>query len=297
MSIVSKPLVVGGIQQYNNWTRASYSLNHVYEGAVLRRVWQGSFTTDASSSWLILEGQAVVTSQEKSITARPGQWVFVGEPTRHQNFSPGTRILSVNFYIRWPDGTGVIPNHENRMVEAAAFPELEKTARALLRLRTQVFPGVETLLRVEPCTITQYLAVQNLLPHWLNAYLEAQASLGVFPSRDCGMDQRIRTAAALLDRHPWQVPFSVRELLARVQMGRSQFDTLFLASLGCTPKRYLDNRRKREARELIEHETLSLKEIAFRLGFRHASHFSGWFRKQFGTSPRQWLREHRTPRT
>ena len=48
---------------------------------------------------------------------------------------------------------------------------------------------------------------------------------------------------------------------------------------------FLERRRLDAARDRILADTTTLKEIAFTLGFRHASHFTAWFRRHTGFSP------------
>lgn len=51
---------------------------------------------------------------------------------------------------------------------------------------------------------------------------------------------------------------------------------------------FLERRRLDVARERIVADDDTLKEIAFALGFRHASHFTAWFRRQTGVSPSEY---------
>ncbi len=55
--------------------------------------------------------------------------------------------------------------------------------------------------------------------------------------------------------------------------------------LGQTAKEFIQDRIGTEARRLLLHSDLSVKEIAFRLGFTDPLHFSRFFKKFTGTSP------------
>jgi AraC-like DNA-binding protein len=48
---------------------------------------------------------------------------------------------------------------------------------------------------------------------------------------------------------------------------------------------FMEQRRLDVARERILADHDPLKEIAFALGFRYASHFTAWFRRHTGVSP------------
>ena len=133
-----------------------------------------------------------------------------------------------------------------------------------------------------------YLRVQNLLPMWLASYLQALAQLGVYPHNAKQLDDRVMEGVLELDRHPLSQRFSESALLKQVGLGRSQYDALFVEAIGVTPRRYLELRRLEAARNMLTHSRTAIKEISFRLGFRHASHFSLWFAKHQGESASEY---------
>lgn len=54
---------------------------------------------------------------------------------------------------------------------------------------------------------------------------------------------------------------------------------------GKTAKGFIQDRITLEAKRMLWHTALSVKEIAFELGFEEPEHFSGFFRKNAGVSP------------
>ncbi len=54
---------------------------------------------------------------------------------------------------------------------------------------------------------------------------------------------------------------------------------------GKTAKELIQDRLTLEAKRLLYHTDLSIKEVAYRLGFEEPLHFSGFFKKQAGLSP------------
>jgi len=58
----------------------------------------------------------------------------------------------------------------------------------------------------------------------------------------------------------------------------------FRAHMACTPGVWLAEQRLQEARRLLTGSS-SVKEVAYSLGFRHASQFSRDFKRQFGHQP------------
>lgn len=84
-----------------------------------------------------------------------------------------------------------------------------------------------------------------------------------------------------LDKH---LP-SLKELA--LQMGTNEYKLKygFKQLYGTTIFRFLTQERLRKTKTLIQHSTLSLKEIAFMTGFKSAAHFSRAFRDKYGQSP------------
>ncbi len=56
-------------------------------------------------------------------------------------------------------------------------------------------------------------------------------------------------------------------------------------AVGMTPKAYLDQRRLLEAKRLLSFSDLSIKEVAYGLGFDEPTNFNKFFRKHAGLSP------------
>ncbi|OJJ21899.1 hypothetical protein BKI52_15035 [marine bacterium AO1-C] len=54
---------------------------------------------------------------------------------------------------------------------------------------------------------------------------------------------------------------------------------------GKTAKEFIQDRLVLEAKRLLMHTELSVKEVAYRLGFEEPLHFSNFFKKQVGISP------------
>ena len=56
-------------------------------------------------------------------------------------------------------------------------------------------------------------------------------------------------------------------------------------SCGLTPKGYINSRLLLEAKRLLKYSNLTIKEVAWELGFEDAANFSNWFKKRTRTTP------------
>lgn len=86
-------------------------------------------------------------------------------------------------------------------------------------------------------------------------------------------------------------PPSVGELAAQVRVSQRHLNKLFIERYGMNVFACIVKWRLDYGRSLLARGELSLKEIAFQLGYRHPSNFSLAFAKTFGYPPGQYKRK------
>lgn len=82
---------------------------------------------------------------------------------------------------------------------------------------------------------------------------------------------------------------TVEDLASIAGVGRALFAREFAARLGCTPHRYLNQRRIERAKTLLLDPGFSLGDIAYEVGFSGPSHFTSVFRALEGRTPSAYL--------
>ena len=80
---------------------------------------------------------------------------------------------------------------------------------------------------------------------------------------------------------------SVSDLAAEKKLSRENFTRHFIADTGITPKQLIDRFVTGRCLNLIE-QGCSFKEIALRMKFRDEFAFSRYFKRNMGSSPRDW---------
>lgn len=78
---------------------------------------------------------------------------------------------------------------------------------------------------------------------------------------------------------------SVARLAQEAALSPERFAKVFKASFGCTPYRWVQQRRVEEAARLLKTTVKPIAEIALELGFASQSHFTQVFRQMTGTTP------------
>ncbi len=102
-----------------------------------------------------------------------------------------------------------------------------------------------------------------------------------------------------LDRN-YKKNLTVEELCARFAIGRTTFFNLMKTHFGKSLKDYCGDLRQEEAASLLASTDLSIKEIAYIVGYADQNYFSRAFGKKHGTTPKEYREQKRRinePRT
>ncbi|MBD5778547.1 AraC family transcriptional regulator [Pelagicoccus sp. NFK12] len=82
---------------------------------------------------------------------------------------------------------------------------------------------------------------------------------------------------------------TVAELASRVGYDQAYISRLFQRFDHEGPYAYLTRTKMNEAARLLMHESLSVKEVGWAIGFHDPAHFSRVFKKTFGVSPKHFV--------
>lgn len=150
--------------------------------------------------------------------------------------------------------------------------------------------------------------VESLLVEWK---LVGRVTSWVTADSFCGIEQWVQTVRMLYKRterarkygvvqEPWQepikqavhyaldrldTPLTVSEVASQVGLSRSHFSVMFKKGVGESFGEFLDKRRVKKARAMLDETALSIQEVAERVGLPDAKYFSKWFKKCTGMSP------------
>lgn len=86
----------------------------------------------------------------------------------------------------------------------------------------------------------------------------------------------------------WAFPLSLKELAHKVGTNEFHLKKHFKMVFGSTVFKYLYQYKMERAKEMLTLQDLSIGEIAQKLGFKHATHFTASFKKHVGFLPRQY---------
>jgi AraC-like DNA-binding protein len=110
--------------------------------------------------------------------------------------------------------------------------------------------------------------------------------------------QRLRAARRVIDER-FADPIGVGDVARAAGVSTWHLIRQFRRAFGCTPGRYLRERRLTRARQLLASSELSVTEVCFAVGFESLGSFCTLFRRCEGETPaayRARLRARRAPR-
>lgn len=84
---------------------------------------------------------------------------------------------------------------------------------------------------------------------------------------------------------------NITDIASHIGISRSHLYKIFVKQLSMSPKKYLDNFRIIQAKELLEKTNYTINEVANMVGYSDQLHFSKAFKKNTMKSPRQYKNE------
>lgn len=275
----------------SEWAHLHAHLVWIYDGPIDPQWHHFSTLTPNHAAWLIRRGRVEVTQGERSWRANAGEWIFLPHGACFQHFTPDARILSVRFRAAWPTGEDLFNEGLGIVIPASDYPALERAAVRLLRFVARRFPATTVDLMQAHASLQGMLRLQGLFSQWLETTIDAFLANGLVPSRMGKMDPRLLQAVRALDRQALSAPPREPEVAGAVGLSVSQLNRLFKRHFGVSSHGYFEQRRFRHAVASLESSPRSIKEVAHGLGFSSLPHFSAWFSRWNGASPRSFRQQ------
>ena len=180
--------------------------------------------------------------------------------------------------VRYGPSLGLFDHlHEGLTVDLSGFPQVLTAFQGILAEQSNPGPGSEAMTAA---------LMNQCLVHLLR-------SIGA--GQDCPLpwlaaleDQRLARAIDRILEAPGD-DHSVDSLAEIASMSRSAFAERFVAAFGRTPMSLVHHVRMQSATQLLGMgDSLSVDEVARRVGFSSRSHFSRAFKKHCGVSPAEY---------
>lgn len=273
------------------WKELEMALVRFYEGPPQDR--RGHFYGTLLTAWHLLKGSVEVSVDDESIQAKTGDWVMRTPGSRMHDFSPDAVILCIHYFVRDRHNAA-----QWRGPKLTAFPEDKALANAVETISQSHL--LQTMRRqritnptLVSCDLGAFLSYREQEFALFRIILERLAQAGITFNAPEIHDDRVRASLLeLMKVTSFQEPFSRAKHAAAHGLSPSRLDRLWHDDLGMTPTQFWEKKRLEQVQSLLVHADTPIKEISYRMGFTHLSHFSLWFKKQLGESPRSFRKRH-----
>ena len=245
------------------------------------------------SAWLVRRGHAWIESDGEKAEARAGQWLICFGQQVKQRFEPDTRLLSLRVLQSWPDGSALFGEGSVTVLDAAKNPQLERHARRLLSLTEKLGwnEDNERDMRTvfhwrNQMDYLTYMDYQRHLQAWQVSLSRALVDAGRKVHVPESSDPRLARALQVIDGQQPGAVYPENELARVSGLSTGRLNRLCAQAYGFTVHQYWERRRLERARISLAAQSMPIKQVAFELGFSQLSHFSAWFKRHTGASPR-----------
>jgi len=265
------------------WRTLRHEWLWVYRGPVPHfGEWSAEIPVPAGV-FFVERGEVRIRAEGRETIVQRGHAFFSAPGMRQQWFAKNTHLLSVGLRSQWPDGT---PLYRGGLNMSAEVPALRT---ATLQLFHAVHPGKKAVnyreaTQATPRSAVDWIHHESAFAVWFAIFAATLQTLGIAPEpRAATSRRRVDQLIAWLNSRP--LDQTSPTLPPNLSIGLRRAEQLLQQHLGVGLRTFLERRRLKAARERIVADQATLKEIAFTLGFRHASHFTAWFRRHTGLSP------------
>lgn len=279
----------------HDWLALRTRLAYVYDALVGNTRATGVYERHGEySAWLVRTGWArVVVDDAPPVIAHAGNWLIVTGRHVEQSFSDDAHLLSLRAQAGWSDDRRLLLAPTPVMcLRAADHPQLTEAAtrlrdRVQLVWRMQEHPAFAFQWRTR-LDYAQFIQYQADLWHWHATLADVLRHENVALNLPRGVDASLAAALEFIDTCDFRKPFDERVLAEHAQRPFRQINRACSRTYDVTLHGYWEQRRLDRARFLIELGDRRVKQIAYELGFLQLSHFSAWFKRGVGVSPRMY---------
>jgi AraC-like DNA-binding protein len=238
---------------------------------------------------VVLQGEKLIKLADQDLTVDPEQLIVITREVAYE--SRATRATKDRPFL----GLSLLFRPEQvakalvALAEAGGTSSDEQTSAFQLPLDGDIVDALDRLLRTldDPLdrTLIAPLINEEILFRLLRSDAAAAVRAGVGPAQDA---TRILEAMQFIRANPAK-KLSVESIAKTVAMSPSHFAHRFTAVARTSPMRYVREVRLERAKALLGEHGARPGDVATRVGFETAAHFTREFKRRYGVPPSQFL--------
>lgn len=240
---------------------------------------------------VILEGEGLYHLDDEYIPVRTGDVLIFNPGTRHESIIDDSETGRVEFFFGFTDVKfcGMRPNHIELKDGGNVLHTKGKTQRTIFRICEEMVKENQTRMPGRYFMLKSFL-VQLLLS--IVREQTGQVELAEGKAFDyAGKKDTAEKIADYLEEH-YADMISLDQIAENMYLSPFYISKIFKSEIGESPIHYLIRVRMEKAKAILESgSSLSIAEIAERVGYEDAYHFSKLFKKAYGVSPSKMRKE------
>ena len=228
----------------------------------------------------VLEGEALFRLNKTDIYARKGDLVIANSNVLHGGYCDGSiKVLVLIFEMSALAGELADRN--------IIFHSLVKADANIEEIMTVIYQeyqnknlGYRLVCKGEILKLIAYLARQYT----------AQVLTDSESDKRKKRLERLNTVLNFIQNH-YMEPISNGDMARVIHLSEDRFNHLFKESMGMAPLQYINEVRLKKAMNLLKKKEGTVAEIAAMVGYTDYNHFGRQFRKMFGATPSEVMKE------
>ncbi|RCW47395.1 AraC family transcriptional regulator [Paenibacillus prosopidis] len=233
-----------------------YKIHYIHSGKGIFRTINQTYTLSSGQGFLIYPDQI---SSYAADEADPWTYSWVAFQGASAEYCAANAILSVEQPVFTCEQDDVIRSCIRQMYEAS---QLIHASSRDLRLTA---------------ALCSFLAV----------IMDSVGSNVQFKRFDSGKDVYVSRILAYTETN-YSRSLRIEDLANELGLTRKYMSSLFKEAVGISPQQYVFQYRLNKARELLKKASLSIREVAYSVGYHDQLLFSRMFKKTFGMSPSEY---------
>lgn len=228
----------------------------------------------------VLEGSTTIKVNQRPVRAKKGDLIIANSNELHSGYGDGEAVTTVVAIFE---------------MEALSFELADKNIifQSLIEADDEIRRIMVSIWQEhEQQEIGYKLVCKGFLLH-LITYLCRNYALEMLSDRENTKRmknlERLNTVVKFVQEH-YSEPISNRDLADMVHLSEDRFNHFFKEGMGMPPLQYVNEVRLKKAAKLLKKEVFTVAEVAALVGISDYNYFGRIFRRYFGCTPSEMVK-------